>query len=226
MKKSEVPLLFALLAAFDQRTTGHADVEAWYLALKDVPWDESTMEAVATFYGGPGAQERRWMQPHDLKRCRRKLREDRLERITLPPPNDVEGVPSPVEERAVIRAVGDGVISNQQEAEAYTAWGGSLHVAYLREQLPALDRVERLALTARPVAELIGGAFPRPEGAEEARRALSEPRAAASGPSVPTLPVPCPWRACRAAPGEPCMTGGGRPIPPHPSRQALAQHPE
>lgn len=227
MDKAEVAMLFGLLAAFDQRTTGRADVEAWYLALRAVPWDDSTQQAVADFYGGAGPAERRWMQPHDLIRCRKKLRADRLEKITpRPAPNDVEGVPSWEEERAIIRAIGDGVISDQRDCGAYTAWGGSLHEAYQREQLPVLARVAPKALTARPVKELIAGAFQRPEGAEKARRAISDGPAEAPGLPVPTLPVPCPWRPCRAPAGEPCIDGGGRPIAPHPSRRAVAQHPE
>lgn len=224
MNKAETAQLLTLLAAFDQRTLDQTDVEAWHMALKDVPLDESTKDAVAAFYGDSGGEERRFMQPHNLRTGRKRLRADRLEKITpRPAPNAVEGVSSPEEERAVIRAIGDGVISSQADAEAYTAWGGSLHVAYLREDLPALERMPRLALTARPVKELIAGVFPAPEGLKEARRALSEPRAEASGPPMPTMSVPCPWAACRAPAGMPCLNGAGDPIPPHPARRAVTK---
>ena len=62
--------------------------------------------------------------------------------------------------RAIRRAIADGRIAEQADAEAYTAWGGSLHLAYQRGDFAALlGGHEAQALRARPVQQAIAGAF-------------------------------------------------------------------
>jgi hypothetical protein len=141
MRKSDAAELLAFTAAFDQRTIGHADVEAWALALADVPWDDTARQAIADFYGTaggyPATGERRFIQPHNVRAGRSRIRNDRLARIVEPPPNVVEGVRSYEEVRALRKAIADGEIPDQAAADRYTAWGGSLHL--LHQQRDGID---------------------------------------------------------------------------------------
>lgn len=193
------------------------------MALADIPLDATVKEAVIAFYSGPGRDERRWMQPHDLRSARKKIRADRLARITLPPPNDTPGVSYPEELRALERAVGDGRIADQRDADAYTAWGGSLHVSYLREDFPELSRVTPPELKPRPLLELMASVGKNPDAPEEGHRGGSGAPGGDPGTAEPALTVQCPWMACRAAPGEPCEGPHGGPIAPHPSRVEAAE---
>lgn len=150
MNKAEAAELLAFAAAFDQRTIGNADVEAWALALADVPWDGSTRAAVAAFYGAPdgGAAggERRFMQPHNVRTGRTRIRHDRLARVVEPTPNEVEGVAYHEELRAIRRAIADGDIPDQAAAERYTQWGGSLYREHQRrEQIAGGGGIRELA---------------------------------------------------------------------------------
>lgn len=134
VKKSEAAELLAFAAAFDQRTIGHADVEAWAVALADIPWDGTARQAIADHYSAPGGHpatgERRFIQPHNVRVGRSRIRNDRLARIVEPPPNPVEGVRSYEEVRALRRAIADGEIADQAAADRYLAWGGSLHLLH------------------------------------------------------------------------------------------------
>lgn len=49
MNKSEVVLLLTFAATYDHRKTGEADVEAWYLALDDLPFDDAKAAIVAHY---------------------------------------------------------------------------------------------------------------------------------------------------------------------------------
>lgn len=147
MNKSDTAELLAFCAAFDQRTLGSADVEAWALALADVPWDGTTREAVAGFYSArPTAGEdetaRRFIQPHHVRHARAKIRKDRIERLPMPCPNDVPGVSEGDEIRAIEGAIADGAITTWAELVAYEKWGGSLHLARQAGRMPQLEGPE------------------------------------------------------------------------------------
>lgn len=146
MNKAEAAKLLTFCAAFDQRTIGSADVEAWALALADVPWDDSARAAVAAFYGAPGGSDdrdaRRFIQPHHVRTGRTRIRHDRLARVVEPTPNTVEGVTYHDELRAVRKAIADGLIKDQADAEQYTAAGESMHLIYQRASA-ALDERRR-----------------------------------------------------------------------------------
>lgn len=223
MNKRDTVKLLAFVAAFDQRTVGEADVEAWSYALADIPLDETAREAVVAFYSGPGRDERRWMQPHDFRTARKRIRADRLARVTLPPPNDAPGVSYPEELRALERAVGDGRITDQRDADAYTSWGGSLHLSYLREDFPELSAYNPPELKARDVPALLAGAWRETEGAVEVLEGTVEPPEGDPGTAERALSVQCPWKACRALPGEPCVGAYDAPHAPHPSRVEAAE---
>lgn len=170
MNKADAAELLTFAAAFDQRTIGNADVEAWALALADLPWDDSARAAIAAYYGSaggyPATGERRFIQPHNVRAGRARIRTDRLERIVEPAPNTVDGVGSCAELRAIRRAIADGHIDGEPAVEAYRRWGGSLHLAYQAGRIPELAPApDAQPLQSRPVTRAIAGAFQRiPDG--------------------------------------------------------------
>lgn len=87
MIKSEAARLLLHAAAFDNRLPSEAASEAWAMALKDIPLDQDTLEAVARYYGDtpkdPG--QRLWIQPHDVRRIRKTIRSERLEDFEYQP---------------------------------------------------------------------------------------------------------------------------------------------
>ena len=164
MRKSEASEALTFAAAFDQRTIGNADVEAWALALAAVPWDDSTRQAIADYYSAPAADydrdNRRFIQPHHVRTGRTRLRTDRLARVVEPAPNTVDGVDYCDELRALRRAIADGHIPDQATADAYTAWGGSLHLAHQRGETPQLATGRPAQqLRPRPVERALAHAF-------------------------------------------------------------------
>jgi hypothetical protein len=63
MSKSDVALLLAAIAAYDQRTIGEADVEAWHAAAQYAKWDtEGARLAVVAHY----AETRQRIMPADV----------------------------------------------------------------------------------------------------------------------------------------------------------------
>ena len=137
MNKAETAELLTFAAAFDQRTIGNADVEAWALTLADLPWDDSTREAVALYYRTPpqNPEERRFLQVHHVRTYRSRVRRRRLDSIREPAPNEVEDIDFCDELRAIRTAIADGRMKDQRAADAYEKWGGSLHQAMQREAL-------------------------------------------------------------------------------------------
>lgn len=63
MTKTEVALLLSLIAAYDQRTIGNADVEAWHAVAQHARWDnDKVRQAVVAHY----ARETRRIMPADI----------------------------------------------------------------------------------------------------------------------------------------------------------------
>jgi hypothetical protein len=62
MTKAEVARLLAMIAAFDRRTIGEADVEAWHLILADLDTNDCA-NAVRDHY----ATQRDWIMPADVR---------------------------------------------------------------------------------------------------------------------------------------------------------------
>jgi hypothetical protein len=62
MTKTETAALLTLVAAFDRRTIGEADVEAWHLIVADLEPNDC-MEAVRSHY----MTETRWLMPADVR---------------------------------------------------------------------------------------------------------------------------------------------------------------
>jgi hypothetical protein len=65
MEKSQVALLLGLAAAFDQRTTGESDVEAWHLVLGDLEYG-TCRKAIIQYY--KDAPAKRVMPAHIRER--------------------------------------------------------------------------------------------------------------------------------------------------------------
>lgn len=73
MTKAETAELLALITAFDRRTTGQADIEAWHLVIGDLePAD--CAEAVRQHF----ARSREWLMPVDVRQGVARIYRDRL----------------------------------------------------------------------------------------------------------------------------------------------------
>ncbi|MFE2850627.1 hypothetical protein ACFXJO_05765 [Streptomyces lavendulae] len=179
MNRSEAALLLGHCAAFDNRTVGRVDAEAWAAALHDIPYDPDATAAVARFYGespkDPG--QRLWIQPHDVRRIRRSIRSERLEDFVYQPVPDE----TPREYLARLRGQQNAVASGQAPASR-----------------------TRIALeggpSTRDVFELVQGVGRQVPGSDEEAVIATVRRA---GP----LGIVCP--KCEAAIGRPCHGAGG-----------------
>lgn len=61
MTKTEVATMLAMIAAYDRRTIGETDVEAWHLILEPLNPDDA-MQAVKEHY----TDSRTWLMPADI----------------------------------------------------------------------------------------------------------------------------------------------------------------
>ncbi|MFI1796542.1 hypothetical protein ACH427_04175 [Streptomyces sp. NPDC020379] len=84
MTPAEAGRLLAHCAAFDNRQPSRAASEGWSAALRDVPFDEDALAAVARYYGTPPRDpgQRLWIQPHDVRTLRKTIRSERLENFS------------------------------------------------------------------------------------------------------------------------------------------------
>jgi hypothetical protein len=62
MRRSEIADLLAMCAAFDRRTVGEGDVEAWLAVLGDLAFDDCR-QAIVKHY----AASREWIMPADVR---------------------------------------------------------------------------------------------------------------------------------------------------------------
>ncbi len=72
MNRSETARLLAAIAAFNNRTIGEADVEAWQSVLPDATLDDA-MEAVRRHY----AENTEWLMPAHIRRIIRDIHSER-----------------------------------------------------------------------------------------------------------------------------------------------------
>lgn len=79
MKRSEVSKLLTLAAAYDRRTAGEADVEAWFLLLANTDFEDARLAVLAHY-----ADEHRWLMPADIVKRVRRIRTDRAAAIVGP----------------------------------------------------------------------------------------------------------------------------------------------
>lgn len=80
MNAAEAAELLAHAGLFDNRKPSLAASKAWAAALPDFPADDDAKLAIARFYGTPPKKEgeRLWIQPHDVRRIRQEIRDERL----------------------------------------------------------------------------------------------------------------------------------------------------
>lgn len=106
MTDDEVVDLLTLMASFDRRTVGDADVDAWLMAVGDLPFDDAKVAVVKHY-----RESTEWLMPAAVRRAVRAIREERIKVRPLPAPTPDEAVdPRVYKERMaeIIRRVGNG----------------------------------------------------------------------------------------------------------------------
>lgn len=202
---AQAALLLAFSAAYDQRTIGDADVEAWYGAATDHRWTWNAARRVIREYYGEGADRPRLEAPAITDRIRA-IRRKAAETFEDPRiPDDLSNSDYP----AWLRGLRDAHCADFVYRWATT---GEEPPA----QLPPPPPPNQIG--QRRLAELTAGAFRTvPSAADPAGK---PPTADAMQARRSALSVACPY--CGARPVEPCTrsSAGGRvPISrPHPAR--------
>ncbi|MFI9235814.1 hypothetical protein [Streptomyces sp. NPDC053079] len=195
MTPTEAGQLLAHAAAFDNRQPSTIAAKAWASALRDIPLDQDTLDAVAAFYGSTtldGAAKfdptkRRWLEPHHVRHHRQQIRNARLADANAL----YDGVPGETGAQSIqnMRALTRAAASGQTPPQASRA-------AITSGQSVDADGRGRAILNA------IG------------REALSR---------RPELAAPCPH--CGAEVGVPCHNGRHqRRRDAHPSRIEASRH--
>jgi hypothetical protein len=106
MNHHEVGLLLAKCAAYDRRTVGKADIEAWHDALSDLPFSDAST-ALTEHY----TRTSNWVGVADVRNGVKRIRAERLARADITPPPDVDpdNVPAYLDAyRAQRRQIADG----------------------------------------------------------------------------------------------------------------------
>ena len=110
MERSEAAKVLTLCAVYDNRTIGEAEVIEWHKVLNLVRFEDATV-AVRQYY----ARTRQWIMPSDVVEGVRRLRGERLARITdqvpLGDPDDVVGYLHDL--RQARRRMADGTVGTE-----------------------------------------------------------------------------------------------------------------
>lgn len=193
MTPDEAARLLAACSAFDNRQPSEIAKQAWASALRDLPLDNDTFDAVARYYSAPAQQGetgRRWIEPHHVRTWRTKIREERLG-TTIPAyePTDPEetGRDFISRRRAQLHAIAGG----QQTAVPVQQLTGGPHRSVARQ----------LAAVGRDIPDEDDDRPYMPEDFRERVGMEARP---------PELAVPCPKEGCRAPARQPCKTPHGR----------------
>ncbi|WP_327671879.1 MULTISPECIES: hypothetical protein [unclassified Streptomyces] len=189
MTPDEAARLLAACAAFDNRQPSEMAKQAWAAALRDLPCDDDTFEAVARYYSAPaapGETGRRWIEPHHVRSTRQKIRDERLG-TTIPaytaPSEDETGGEFVRRRREQLTAIADG---REQPIPVHALAGGP-H--------------PRVAQALGHVGQIPADEPYMPEGFRES---------VGMGTTPPELRIPCPNHGCRALARQPCKTPHGR----------------
>ncbi|TDD97589.1 zinc finger domain-containing protein [Actinomadura rubrisoli] len=141
MTDDEVVDLLTLMASFDRRTVGDADVDAWLMAVGDLPFADAKVAVVKHY-----RESREWLMPADVRRAVRAIREERIKVRPLPAPTPDEAVdPRVYKQRMadIIHRVGNG----KMPFRAITAGGGAEPSTEYQEARSQEDRDRVLAQT-------------------------------------------------------------------------------
>jgi len=110
MERSEAAKVLTLCAVYDRRTIGETDATEWHKVLNSVRFEDATM-AVRQYY----AATRQWVMPSDVLAGVKRLRAERLARITdqvpLSDPDDVVGYLHDL--RQARRRMADGAVGTE-----------------------------------------------------------------------------------------------------------------
>lgn len=143
MNPTEAGKLLAHCAAFDNRQPSRAANEAWAVSLKDMPFDEDVLNAVARYYSTPGRPgERLWIQPADVRTHRKAIRDERLVGFQYEPQ---DGDDNPKVYRANLRAQLDAVASGRRPASGLPELSGgphpsvAAHLAEIGREVPDVE---------------------------------------------------------------------------------------
>lgn len=182
MNAREAAALLAHCSGFDNRQPSVAAAQSWAAALRDVPFDQDTRDAVAAYYTTPpkDPDAKLWVLPHHVRSLRSKIRSARLVNFQYEP---IEGETTGeylARYRGQVQAIASGRVA---PPTGRLALAGGPPKAFVDE------------LTARGYT--VGRDVPETD--EQA--AIDTVRRA--GP----LGIRCP--ACGAATGRPCKTPGG-----------------
>ncbi len=182
MNPTEAAALLAHCSGFDNRQPSVAAAQSWAAALRDVPFDQDTRDAVAAYYSTPpqNLSERLWILPHHIRTLRTKIRSARLENFQYEPVEGETAAEFIARYQGQIAAVASGRVPPQADRPALE--GG-----------PSKAFTDELAARGYQVGQDV------PDSDEQA--VIDSVRRA--GP----LGVECP--ACNAAVGRPCKTPGG-----------------
>ncbi|MFF9894931.1 hypothetical protein [Streptomyces longispororuber] len=192
MTPDEAARLLAAAAAFDNRQPSEIAKQAWASALRDLPLDDDTFDAVARYYSAPaapGETGRRWIEPHHVRSHRTKIREERLGATTpaySPADPDETAQDFVARRRAQLRAIADG----RQTPTPIRSLTGGPHPTVARQ----------LATVGRDIPDHADEPY-MPDGFREAIGIAATP---------PELRVPCPKDGCKAPARQHCKTPHGR----------------
>ncbi|MFI1182593.1 hypothetical protein ACH4UT_23980 [Streptomyces sp. NPDC020799] len=195
MTPADAAELLALCAAYDRRTIGETDAHAWARALRDVPLDHDTRNAVAEHYG----HTEQWITPARIREVRARIRENRIG-ATHPV---YDGNPGETGEQFVER----------RRAQITAAADGTLPARTITQAIGVGPRRDVLALAAA-----VGHAVDAPESPympTDVAEQLAEQGYGARRRAFPELEVDCPHETCRARRNSRCKTPSGRELRDH-----------
>lgn len=204
MNETEAAQLLAHASGFDNRQPSVAAAKSWASALHDVPFDQDTRDAIATYYTNPpqNPSEKLWILPHHVRTLRTKIRSARLTNFQYEPHPD--------------ETVGEFMARYRGQVQA---------IASGRVAAPS----GRLALEGAPSREFVRELEARGWEGNRTVPNTDEEQLTDTVRRTGPLGVQCP--ACGAAIGRPCKTPGasekqplGKPrSKPHSARLRAAQ---
>lgn len=163
MKNSEASALLTLAAAFDRRTVGKADAQAWALALGDIRLDDAREAVVAHF-----SESSEWLTPAHVRKLVRQIRAARIgDTSSLNPPPELAD--EPMREIAWKRELRNNLADGMGRDEAVEAADRSQGITAPRASITVGEDVVTEAIEATAAA-LRRGVGP----SEEVRKQLKE----------------------------------------------------